>query len=82
MRRQTTTRGRAPMRTQATLYAMGPAVVVRSPEIPYARPRNRAEATDGLDRAFFLWLLAVLVAGTVAAGLIAMSCIVTIMPSS
>jgi hypothetical protein len=82
MRRKTTTRGRSPMPAQATLYAAGPAVVVPSPEIPYAPQRNRAEAADGIDRAFFLWLLAGLIAGTVAAGIIAMSCIVTIMPSS
>jgi hypothetical protein len=82
MRRMTTTPGRAPMRTQATLYAVGPAVVAPSPEIPFAPPQNRAEAADGIDRAFFLWLLASLIASSVAAGVIAMSGIVRIIPSS
>jgi hypothetical protein len=80
--RKKTTRGRSPMRARAALYAVGTAILTPSPEIPFTQPRGQAEAADGIDRPFFRWILAGLIAASVAAGAIAMSGVVRIIPSS
>lgn len=46
----------------------------------FVSQRTDHEAIDGVDRSFFLWLLAGLIAATAACGLIAMSAVLAIAP--
>jgi len=51
-----------------------------SASVVFVSQRTEPEAANGADRAFFLWLLAGLIAATLVSGVIAMSAVVRIGP--
>ncbi|WP_119274566.1 hypothetical protein [Taklimakanibacter deserti] len=51
-----------------------------SASVAFVSRRTEPEAANGVDRPFFLWLLAALIAATLVSGVIAMSAVVRIGP--
>jgi hypothetical protein len=63
--------------------ALGAAPLPRSVPasgVVFVSQRNEEQAIDEVDRPFFLWLLAGLIAATATCGLIAMSAVLAIAP--
>jgi hypothetical protein len=77
--------GGSPARTGVAFKAASPAIsgapLIRSPVTPSSGIADATRRSDDVDRPFFLWLLASLIAATFVTGAIALSSVVTILPS-